>query len=347
MPRNERESATATLWQMKVLEVVARSRTWVEAESELGLNKYVVDRIIKRLAEKLGTDRPLLVEQDGRPKVPNEFISLVDDVRDLLEKYRHIERKAHRAGVILRVDSFPSHVEHFLGRLLGQFEGSHPDLQIEFAPGFGWRRDVGGAGLVADLEMGKVDLVVAPSDEPDDVASDPFGEVSSPQGLRSLHAYRWALVAAVRQKHPLLEQVDGRNRLDVRMLAWNSDRGEYSLVTSRKGHLSREALDRYQTARRQFRVETTSDEPASLIALGSSSDRVPLIASDSFVEWRPHWPVVTSPAEKRDGTVRDLGGEYRVYWRETNQPGALVPFLREFAREGAEASSKLSGRIDP
>ena len=45
MPRNERESATATLWQMKVLKVVARSRTWVEAESELGLNKYVVDRL--------------------------------------------------------------------------------------------------------------------------------------------------------------------------------------------------------------------------------------------------------------------------------------------------------------
>ncbi len=141
--------------------MVAGAKSWTAAQDELGMNKSQIQRLVQRLADKLEVPR-LLTELDGRPHVPAEFESLIDEVRDVLFKYTMIEEKANfaRRIFLIRIDGYWSHIEQFWGEALGRFEQANPEIRIELAPWFGRNRDGAGAGLLADLKDKKVDLVI-------------------------------------------------------------------------------------------------------------------------------------------------------------------------------------------
>ncbi len=78
-----------------------------------------------------------------------------------------------------------------------------------------------------------------------------------------------------------------------------------------------------------------------MVALGATSDRVPIIPTDSEVTWQDHWPVLVTrgPGGRSKPTI--LGGTFAVYWRETSQPTGLRASLRTFAEQVALASFLL------
>lgn len=362
MPRNERESAFATFWQLQVLDVVARSNSWGSAQSELGLDKHQILRLIERLAKKLGIERGLLVELAGRPHVPIQYEGLVDEARDVLFRYQAIEEKASldRRIFLIRIDGYWSHIEQFWGETLGQFESAHEDIKVELAPWFGRRRDGAGTGLLVELEERKVDVVIAPwdpalapidgvteSDARDRLAVlwNPLDEeeARNARPLRYLPAYRWALAAALRDGHPLTEDIED-GQLDISVLA--SRELSHRIVAAPPGHASRVLLEQQQTPSRRFAVSTTSPEPAALVALGSASDRVPIIPTDSEVEWNSKWPVLTTRGYTGREEPRVLGGAFAVYWREHAQPSGLIEPLRKFAVHVATAASRLDPGTD-
>jgi len=156
--------------------------------------------------------------------------------------------------------------------------------------------------------------------------------------LRYLPAYRWALAAAIREGHPLAGEVEG-GQLDVSVLA--SSELSHRIVAAPPGHASRVLLEQQQTPSRRFAVSTTSPEPAALVALGSASDRVPIIPTDSEVEWHSKWPVLTSRGFTGREEPKVLGGAFAVYWREHAQPSGLIEPLRKFAEQVAIAASHL------
>ena len=325
------------------------------------MNKSQIQRLVQRLADKLEVPR-LLTDLDGQPHVPAEFESLIDEVRDVLFKYTMIQEKANlaRRTFLIRIDGYWSHVEQFWGEALGRFERANPEIRIELAPWFGRNRDGAGAGLLADLKDKKIDLVIAPwdpalaptdsgpdKDNDDGLAvlwdpNDPH-EVEEARGLRYLPAYRWALAAAIRRGHPLSERIGegelGDRQLDVAALA--EGRPVHPLVVAPSGHSSRLLLDAHQTPSRRFAISSTSPEPAALVALGATSDRVPVIPTDSEVTWQGHWPVLVTRGPGGRSTPRILGGTFAVYWRETSQPTGLIASLRMFAEQVALASNLL------
>lgn len=357
VPRNDRESSFATFWQLSVLEVVARSDSWTSAESELGLDKHQIQRLVTRLAAKLKIDRGLLVELEGRPHVPMEYDGLVDEARDVLFKYKAIEEKASldRRIFLIRIDGYWSHIEQFLGEALGRFETAHEEIKVELAPWFGRRRDGGGTGLLVELNERKVDLVIAPWDpalapihnDPDRDAADGLAVLWNPMDeadaketrpLRFLPAYRWALAAALRDRHPLYKDVED-GQLDVEVLARRDP--SHRIVAAPPGHASRILLEQQQTPSRRFAVATTSPEPAALVALGSASDRVPIIPTDSEVDWRPKWPVLVTRGFTGPDEPKVLAGTFAIYWREHAQPSGMIEPLRRFAEKVAVAASRL------
>lgn len=327
-----------TLWQLKVLVAAARADTWAELAGDLGLDKYQVERNVSRLAEKLGIERGLLVELDGRPHVPAEWASLVERAEEVLFGYEKIEERARQTDriLIIRVDGYWSHIEHFFGALIGEFERSHDGVRIELVPWFGSRRDQAGTGLTADLRDRKTDLVIAPTDPAlpsDGTALDQLAEEDSDEDgasalpVRGLPMYRWALAAAVRPRHPLRDYVkDGLIDLDdLATVAL-----DFPVIAAPPHHASRKLLESHQTPSRRIPIASTSPEPAALVSLGAKSSRIPLIPTDSQVAWRSDWPILVARSDRRRER-RILGGSYTVYWRETDQPRTLVPLLRQLA----------------
>lgn len=353
MARSDNETRFATFWQLKVLEVVARADTWDEAEAELGLNKYQIDRLVRRLAVKLNIERGLLVELDGKPHVPDQYATLVDEVAQVLFGYDAIEEKASlsRRFFIIRIDGYWSHIERFWGSLIGEFEQDHEGVRIELVPWFGKKRDNAGIGMALDLRERKTDLVLGPYDPALDPGLDlrPTSDASiavrwdptnpqdaAPRPMRYLPAYRWALAAAIAPDHELRKHVTDHT-LDIAVLADASR--NCPLVVAPPGHISRKMIERYQTPSRRFHIASTSPEPAALVALGSKSNRVPIIPTDSLVEWDPTWPILVTKNQGRGAKPHTLGGSYAVYWREKDQPEHLVPILREFATVVASRAS--------
>lgn len=340
--RSDRESAYPTLWQLEALRVAAHADSWDEVTAALGVDsKHQVLRTVARLEEKLGIQRGLLLDRDNRPHVLEPFQTLVDEAEAILtgwEAMQHRARETERSYFV-RFDAYWSHIELIAGDLLSTFRpSSRVSVRIELAPRFGSRREHGGAGMLADLvpPNPRLDVAVAPDDEPED-----------PAGLTSRHAYRWALVAALDHNHPLQAEVED-GVLDVSHLA------RYPVVASPKAHRTRDLLDIYQSSFRSFDVRATSPEPAALLAMGHGTRLVPIIASDSTLPLGP-WlgtravkPTVTVelptwwPALGFGGGV--LGGAYRVYWRTEDKPRGLLAVVTEFAAQLAERSKAVDVR---
>lgn len=348
MARNDRESRYPTFWQLEALEVVQRATTWDQATAELGRPRTQIERVVKALSDKLGFQKSLLRNIDGKPVVPPQYDKVVDQVRKVLLSYAVLEERARapQLAFIVRVDGYWSHVENFLGRVIGEFDHDHHDAntRIELTPWYGAARDRGGAGLVADLLDDKVDLVIAPWDpalDPDTATGrivatlwDPTDESTdnlAAQPLRYLPAYRWALCAAVPPASDIAAALTAGNDgyVDVSQLAFRS--ADYPLVTSPVGHATRAKLEHHQTASQRFHISTTSPEPAALVSLGATGDRVPIVPSDTNARRDPAWPLLTSRGATRRAERRLLGGAFALYWRETGYPEALPAILRSLA----------------
>jgi DNA-binding transcriptional LysR family regulator len=325
MARNEKESAWATFWQLQAFLTACQSESWSEAEARLGVDKYRIVKAVDRLSDKLGVEK-LVVDLKGRPHVSNHAGRLAKQAEEILDAYRILQRKAgSRSGrdFWIRCDAYWAHMKHFLSKAIGDFEEANSDVQIELRPGFGAQRNIGGVGLVADLLARSVDFVVAPyHGNPD-------------RGIESRFLYRWALVAAVHDRHPLLHRVDTQGRLKVSELAG------YHILTSPPGHRTRALLELHQSVTTRFSIEAAGPEPSALVALGEWSERVPVIASDSVVEWGPHWPILISADE------RALGGEYYAYWRKGRaHPQRLTDLLRDLAARAASEAHLLRSRVE-
>ncbi|HZD70787.1 MAG TPA: hypothetical protein VFA45_18405, partial [Actinomycetes bacterium] len=147
--------------------------------------------------------------------------------------------------------------------------------------------------------------------------------------------YQWALVAAIHDRHPLLQEIDARGRLKVGELA------RYNILTSPPGHRTRTLLELHQSITTRFTIQAAGPEPSALVALGEWSDRVPVIASDSVVGWRRHWPVIVNTHGKT------LGGEYYAYWRKSESyPERLTELLHDLAARAASGAHRLRSRLD-
>ena len=92
------EGTSPTPWEWRVFTTVAQHESWSAASSELGLrDKYVTERIIRRLAKKLGIPR-LVIDQGDEVEVPEEYRSLVRDAEEAVSAIESLAtRQAPRA----------------------------------------------------------------------------------------------------------------------------------------------------------------------------------------------------------------------------------------------------------
>ena len=160
--------------------------------------------------------------------------------------------------------------------------------------------------------------------------------MTGPTETHNADLYRWHLVAAIRDDHPLRGSTDEDGLLSVDSLI------DQAVLVAPTGHASRSLLDRYTSAL-GLSIAQVSEDPAVLVALGLNSNRVPVIPSDSHVSYQNHWPRLHANGEA-------LGGIYRVYWREDpNQPDRVRDLLRELAARihaAAEPLRRLPGGSD-
>lgn len=325
MPRSEDEATKGTYRQLEVFAAADHADSWPDLEHELGLDKHAIIQTIKRLGEKLNLTN-LALDENDRPTIPPRFHGLVEEAEAILHHYRVLEEKAVGSGRAywLRCDAYWSHLTHFMAHAIGDLEQGFPHVHVELAPNFGRHRDRGGAGLLRDLRQGRFDFVVAPDDGPrPDVAA--------------MDLYSWVIVAAVREGHPLLAE---RNEEEVRLNVLRAERlNRYPIATSPSGHMTRSTIDKMQSRALRFHVDTTSPEPAALVALGRAGNRIPLIASDSVVEkWEPHWPAIVL-----DGNHL-LTGRYYAYFKSDEGPEAVRDAKLVFAQKLYEHSDELRAR---
>ncbi len=332
MARNDRESAWATFWQLKVLVTVADKKDWLAAASMLDLqDKYQLERILTRLSKKLGVDGGIIVDVDGRPEVPDHCVSIVERARSILDRYDEVKEAAggSRRRYIVRLDGYWAHVATFAGKVIGDFEREQPDVTIRLVSTFGRHRDHSGAGILAALVGGQIDMVISP-DRPERL-----------KGFDFVSGHRWALMAALSDDHRLVPSTRDHRTVGAPDLA------EYPVLCSPRGHRTRTLLEELQSAVHRFNIVTEGDEPAALVALGAIDGRVPIVASDSHLtlprggrlpsSWRA---LVTSSDEV-------VGGQYWICWREKGQPAKLVPHLRRLAKALEAGAEPLSERIAP
>ena len=336
------ERGWATFWQLQCLVEVDRCQDWDAAAIALGASRQVVQKAVQRLEEKLRTD--LVTDRQGRPVIARR--DAVDKALAILGGYQEFAESARgRREYWLRVDGDWAHVAQFLGPAIRHFEddlaASDPParVRVELARGFGERRPRAGAGLLDELrEDGVVDLVVSR------VERQPrrLGRIDQ-QAL-----YDSVLVAAVDDGHPLLQQAradETTRRLlrEHRAVPLDLVQG-FRSATSPKGHFSRDLIDMAHSRHRPLRTELTSPEPSALVALGSA-DCVPVIPSDSYVNWDDQWPAVVDASDPDAPVV--LGCRYAAYWRTAGIPTTLSALLPRFVQHLVAESDHLRARVAP
>lgn len=323
--RNARESQAPTIWQLETFVAVVETGSWEQAAERLRIDKFQGVKTVERLAAKLGID-DLLPTIDGRPHATDRDTVLAQHARDLLNAYGNLRATASglgQRGVLLRVAAFPAHIAHFLGAAVGLVEGRHESVKFEFDDLHSVFRKSAGVALRRRVQDKLCDFAIAP------VSKGPE------KSLRSKHLYTWRLVAAVREGHPLRAragQHPGYDTIDVAELS------RFDLVTAPPGHASHRLLE-HHGALDYARVDMTSDDPDVLVALGAASDRVPIIPSDSRVQYGDAWMHVVAKG-------KPIGGAYAAFWREgPAEPEPLTALARELADTAFAQCEPLRSRL--
>lgn len=309
-----------TLWQLEVVVAAATlaeaappdgpSPTLTDVAASLGVSRQQVVGAIERLQEALATDS----DAGGAVRIVEErddglYIArpdLVGGARNILDEFTSFRRVVDEGPGKwwLTVDGYWAHLSVFLADAILDLEAAHPEVTVELAANFGQARSLGGSGLVAKLLRGETDLVVAPT------------LVDDVPGVEQDWSHRVLLMAAVGGDHMIRRFADGR-RLRVRSLAAEG----VTILTSPKGHFSRDLIDLYQGPVDKFTAEVVGPEPMALAALGTRGNRIPIIASDSALhplqstQGGTGDPVPESWLYLVDDDGRLLGRDYSVYHR--------------------------------
>lgn len=346
-----------TMWQLEVLlEAFQQSErgadpapTLSDVASSLGATRQQVVGALDRLEEALATGdevRARLVEErsDG---LYIAHRSLAERARSILNELEEFKREAQTGSGRwwITCDGYWAHLALFLADAILDLEARHENVHVELAAQFGESRSQGGSGLAGRVRRGEVDIAIAPS---------PIEPVPIP-GVERQSTHRVLLLAAIGPDHPLQHRAQG-GRLDVRELA----DPEITLLTSPKGHFSRDLIDLYQTPQAKFRTEIVGVEPLALAALGVAGSRTPVVASDSALSLND-LPLPTSWLYLVDPAGRLLGREYSVYHRtfvEKSErssvygdtrfvPREVDECLRELAQMVVDRASASLGARDP
>lgn len=357
-----------TLWQLEVLVEAAAlaendtspdgpAPTLTDVAASLGVSRQQVVGAIERLEEALVGDR----DKDETVRIVEErdegiYVArpdLVSRARTILEEFTAFRRVVEEGPGRwwLTVDGYWAHLSVFLADAILDLEATHPEVKVELAAQFGQARSLGGSGLVGRLQRAETDLVVAPT----------LGDEIP--GIEQDWSHRVLLMAAVGPDHPIRELSTDR-RLPVRSLAVEG----FTVLTSPKGHFSRDLIDLYQGPSRQFTAEVVGPEPMALAALGARGQRVPIIASDSALH--PLQPVDEASAKSVpdswlylvDDENKLLGRNYSVYHRtflpksdrrrSTYGDVRFVPqevddWLRALSRHARDVAAARLGPRDP
>lgn len=325
MGRNKRESSRATLWQLELFATVADTGSWERTAERLEIDKFQGMKAIDRLADKMGVAE-LASSHGDRVEVTDTGRTLAHHARTILETYKRMETLARQAVDspvrLIHVSAFPAHVAHFLARAFGTIEASHSEVRFELDELHTEFRRRGGQSLANRIRDRSSDFVVGP--RMDDLGAD--------VGSRTL--YRWHLVAAVREDHPVLQQAtasaEGDTMLDVQAL-----RG-YDLALAPHGHVSRSQIERCLPAE-AIKVPFTSEDPDVLVSLGEHSNRIPVVPTDSRVTYQPYWPRLAT----LDGPISGL---CEMYWHEKTDDAAWTAIQRDF-REAVFAAAESLRRM--
>ena len=117
---------------------------------------------------------------------------------------------------------------------------------------------------------------------------------------------------------------------------------EFKLLTSPKGHLSRELLTSQETFEGEFDIELETGDTEARIALGRESERVPIVPSDAPIHFEERWLVVVS--ENPNEGMGILGGEHSVYWRDDIENPDVRTLLTMFLDDVDRAAEPIRGR---
>ena len=349
-----------TPWQLEVLARAAemaeggipgqKPSTFTDVATSLGVGRHQVVSALDRLKSRFKVD---LVEErpEGLVITRPEAVARVTAILEELEQFERAASSAEPEWW-LRLDGYWAHVTSFLADAIHQLEHRVNEdrhrsgmVHIRFGPRFGEARSHGGAGLLAAVTAGEMDLVVAPTDG----APNP--------SIAALPCHRTVMVAAIGPDHPAQELVDRRRRtIEVTDLFESG----LPLLVSPKGHFGRDILGLYQGVGMRPRIELSGSDPAALVALGRAGNRVPIIASDSVIpnmgstaeDWDlpPDWAALRTT----DGF---LGRSYSIYHRthierakttagQKPVPEPVAELLAILARDASKlARARLEARL--
>lgn len=307
-----------TPWQLEVLARAAelaeggipgqKPPSFTDVGTSLGVGRHQVVSALERLESRF---KVTLVEErpEGLVITRPEAVARVVTILEELEQFERAVSSAEPEWW-LRLDGYWAHVTCFLADAIHQLEHRVNEdrhrtgtVHIRFGPRFGEARSHGGAGLLAAVVAGEMDLVVAPTD------GTPNASVAA------VPCHRTVMVAAIGPDHPAQRLVDKRRRtIEVTELFESG----LPLLVSPKGHFGRDILGLYQGVGMRPHIELSGSDPAALVALGRTGERVPIIASDSVVpglgaaagDWElpPDWVALRTA----DGL---LGRSYSIYHR--------------------------------
>ena len=332
----------ATIFQLRALAEAVKFGDYGRAASEMGIpDKHRLIKAVERLNQNLGID----IGPDLTQRVGDEPV-VSTDVRDTVDAFltahddlaKAIDLRTGRP-VLIRSLAFPVMITNFMAAAVSRFE-SRPDVQAEirFSEMDVRFRLNGTAGVLSPLASRHVDVAVGPSPDPAD--SDRVVATLNKRQVRRVPLYSWRLVAAVHENHSLLENPielpDGSHGIEIDRLR------NFSLLTSPRGHHSRDLLALFQPIDQTYDIQLETPETEARVALGRATDRVPLIASDAPAEYESHWLPVAG-WDKNEGYI-PIGGEHSVYWRTDITNENIKGFLCTFVRDIYEAAKPLRQR---
>jgi DNA-binding transcriptional LysR family regulator len=332
----------ATIFQLRSLAEAVKFGDYGRAASEMGIpDKHRLIKAVERLNQNLGIELgPDLSQRVGdEPVVPEDVRKTVDEFLAAYDELaKAIDLRTGRA-VLIRALAFPVMITNFMADAVSRFE-NRADVQAEirFTEMDVRYRLNGTAGVLSHLASRHVDVAVGPS--PDAVDSERVAATLKKRQISQTALYRWRLTAAVHKHHPVLDDPiklpDGTFGIDVARLR------SYPLLTSPRGHHSRDLLALFQPLDQIYDIELETPETEARVALGRTTDRVPLIASDAPATYEAHWlPVVAW--DKTDGYVT-IGGEHSVYWRTDITNRIIKGFLCAFVQDVYDSADLLRAR---
>ncbi|MGH8849173.1 MAG: LysR family transcriptional regulator, partial [Polaromonas sp.] len=144
-----------TLRQLRVFASVARHLSFVRAAEELSLTPPAVSMQIKELEEQVGlplfdrSSRSVSLTTVGEYVLAHarRVLAVMRDAEDMVARFRGLQGGALDVAMV-------STAEYFLPRLLAQFRGEHPGIEIRLRVGN--NRDQ----VVALMQQGEVELAI-------------------------------------------------------------------------------------------------------------------------------------------------------------------------------------------